>query len=300
MAAPLISIIIPTHNRPVFLANAITSVRQQTYGNWELIIIDDGSAAGCYEALKRANQAAKIHWLRHDKAQGPGYARRTGIEAAKGEYLAFLDDDDYYLPDHFQRLVANIATTDRMILRSGLIGCDTDGQQTTFNGYSNTESTLEQYWRSPSNLLALLLHREAVARVPIDLSRTTIEDFTWLTRVFSHYDLYQTNDYTAVYLLHDANRNNSPANRQHLADRLATMETAYAYGDVSRRIDLTIKNRWVYHQYLHFARNSMRTGKWLQAWNGIKDSVPYLTRHGVKELMYTGYFAGSCVLGLRR
>ena len=81
---PLISIIMPTYNRKNIIQKAITSVLNQTYTNFELIIIDDGSDDGTYDLLKSLKDE-RIRILRHEKNEGPSYTRNIGLKNAKGE-----------------------------------------------------------------------------------------------------------------------------------------------------------------------------------------------------------------------
>lgn len=97
MASELVSIIIPTFNRADLLPKAIDSVLSQTYRNFELIVVDDGSdddTAGLVARYKD-EYGPRIVFVRQDN-KGPAAARNTGIAEAKGEFLAFLDSDDWF------------------------------------------------------------------------------------------------------------------------------------------------------------------------------------------------------------
>lgn len=99
----LVSVIIIFLNASEFLQEAIESVLAQTYDDWELLLIDDGSLDGSSEiALNFASQnPSRIKYLEHDGHQNLGMsaARNLGISRAKGAYIAFLDADDYWLPN---------------------------------------------------------------------------------------------------------------------------------------------------------------------------------------------------------
>ena len=89
---PLVSIVIPTFNRKHYVAAAIDSGLAQTHDHCEVIVVDDGSADGTGRFLRR-RYGAEIRYIAQDN-QGPGIARNRGIEAARGEYIQFLDADD--------------------------------------------------------------------------------------------------------------------------------------------------------------------------------------------------------------
>lgn len=95
----LISVIIPTFNRAHRIEKTIASVRSQTFRNWELIIVDDGSTDNTLEVLERLGEGIKV--IRQPNS-GPSVARNTGAQAATGKYLAFLDSDDEWLPQKLE------------------------------------------------------------------------------------------------------------------------------------------------------------------------------------------------------
>jgi len=99
---PMVSVIIPTYNRAHVLARSIQSVLNQTFQDFELIIVDDGSTDDT-ESLVNRFSSKKIKYVRHQKNQGGSPARNTGIRLAKGDYIAFLDDDDEWMPEKLER-----------------------------------------------------------------------------------------------------------------------------------------------------------------------------------------------------
>ena len=99
MKHQLVSVIIPTHNRPDYLEQAVTSVLNQTHKTIEIIIVDDGSDKRHTEAIQRiAGMNPTIGLHRHETPKGPGYTRNLGLDKATGEFVLFLDDDDLLRP----------------------------------------------------------------------------------------------------------------------------------------------------------------------------------------------------------
>lgn len=96
----LVSIITPAYNAARFIAQTIESVQNQTYVNWEMIIVDDCSRD---ETVKQVQAFAKLDkricLIEHKLNNGPAIARDTALKAAKGRYIAFLDSDDLWLPE---------------------------------------------------------------------------------------------------------------------------------------------------------------------------------------------------------
>lgn len=101
-SGPTVSVIIPTYNRAHLIGQSIQSVLDQTYQDFELIVVDDGSSDPTAEMV-RSFADPRIHYLRHEKNRGAAASRNTGIAAARGEYTAFLDSDDEWLPDKLEK-----------------------------------------------------------------------------------------------------------------------------------------------------------------------------------------------------
>ena len=99
MAAPLVSVVIPTRDRVDRVVKALASVARQTWTAWEAIVVDDGSVDNTQAVLAAAAELdRRVHVVRHEQPQGGSAARNSGIAVAAGDMLAFLDDDDEWLP----------------------------------------------------------------------------------------------------------------------------------------------------------------------------------------------------------
>lgn len=103
---PLVSVVIPVFNRPTTIKRAITSVINQTYSNIEIIIVDDGSTDATPEILTKYAQYVTVI---RQKNSGPSIARNTGIDASRGDYVAFLDSDDEWKTTKIQRQIEAFA-----------------------------------------------------------------------------------------------------------------------------------------------------------------------------------------------
>ena len=93
----LVSVVIPTFNRSAVIIRAINSVFNQTFKDYELIIVDDGSSDDTYESLKLFIDTKKIKYFRQNNL-GVSAARNLGVKNANGQFVAFLDSDDEWLP----------------------------------------------------------------------------------------------------------------------------------------------------------------------------------------------------------
>lgn len=100
----LVSVIIPLYNTEKYIVETINSILSQTYTNWELIIIDDGSTDTSAELVASFLTNIKINYYLQ-KNTGVSSARNNGISKSKGEFIAFLDADDLWLPDNLEKKV---------------------------------------------------------------------------------------------------------------------------------------------------------------------------------------------------
>lgn len=120
--APTVSVIIPTFNRRNTVLRSIASVQKQDYHNYEIIVVDDASSDGT-EKLFAGLRDRKIKYIRHQKNKGGAEARNTGIHAAKGEFIAFLDSDDEWTFDKLSKQIQIISESPEKIgaIYSGVI-----------------------------------------------------------------------------------------------------------------------------------------------------------------------------------
>lgn len=112
------TVVIPAYNRAGLLPRAIRSVHAQSYTNWELIVVDDGSTDDTAEVVRAMAPAIGIRYIRQDPNRGVGAARNAGIAAANGEIISMLDSDDEYLPEHLRSRV-DILINDHIDLLAG-------------------------------------------------------------------------------------------------------------------------------------------------------------------------------------
>lgn len=112
MTDPLVSIIMPAYNRAATIPAAIASIQAQSYCNWELIVVDDRSTDRTKEVVADlAGRDSRIQYVLNERAKGVGGARNNGMLCAKGDYIAFLDSDDEWLPFHLEETLHMIRET---------------------------------------------------------------------------------------------------------------------------------------------------------------------------------------------
>lgn len=135
---PKISIIIPVWNAEKYLNDTINSVLNQTYGNFEVVCVNDGSTDNSLNILKEFQKKDKRVVVIDQKNQGGSGARNTGLDNATGDYIAFLDNDDIYHPQYLEILYYKLKEND-----ADLVVCDNeifkDGTDFKFTTKFNVE-----------------------------------------------------------------------------------------------------------------------------------------------------------------
>jgi len=131
----MVSVVIPTYSRAHVLGRAIQSVLNQTYQDFELIVVDDGSSDNTEEVVRNFTDP-RIHYRRHEENRGAAAARNTGIEASRGDYVAFLDSDCEWLPE---KLLKQMEVFGKVSLRVGVVYTDL---------WSISKDGMRRYWHS--------------------------------------------------------------------------------------------------------------------------------------------------------
>ena len=136
MSIPLVSIIVPVYKVEKYLRTCINSVLHQSYTSWELILVDDGSPDDSGEICDEyANRDARIKVI-HKSNAGVAAARNSAVGMAVGEYISFLDGDDYLHPDYIRNMVHLMCLYDADIVQCGYVR----GKETAFPAFCGKET----------------------------------------------------------------------------------------------------------------------------------------------------------------
>jgi glycosyltransferase involved in cell wall biosynthesis len=130
---PLVSVIVPTLNRPAMLQDALASIAAQTYSPIEVIVVND-AGVDVEGVVSRFGLKERIVYLKHAINKGLPTARNTGLKAASGDYIAYLDDDDVYYPDHIHTLVSFLLASDYKVAYT--------------DAYQADQCKLSSFWRN--------------------------------------------------------------------------------------------------------------------------------------------------------
>lgn len=201
---PLFSIILPTHNRATFLDEAIGSVLAQTVGDFELIVVDDGSAIPAI--IPEDN---RMRLVRLPTNRGPAAARNAGIAEARGRFLTFLDDDDLFTSDRLETALAGLEQSPISICWGNFIDQDEPNRGRVLKGHVY-DSILD----GPTPTLGCgAVRRDLV--VPFDERWHAVEDVVWWLAMTA---VAPVN--TVPKVGYRVRRHQGPRNRNHLEARV--------------------------------------------------------------------------------
>lgn len=148
-----LSIIVPVYNAEKYLEKCLNRLLEQTYKNVEIIIVNDCSQGNCEEIAQKYQKIDdRIKYIKHEKNRGLFQARITGSSIATGEYIAFLDSDDYVSIDYYRTLMNNIQENNSDIVMGNMVLEYDDGRRECYNLFDAKhlnlvgESCLEQYF----------------------------------------------------------------------------------------------------------------------------------------------------------
>lgn len=196
----MVSVIIPTYGEPLFLMKAIDSVVNQSYKDWELIIVDDNNPDT--EARRQTERIVttaiekdkRINYIKHPYNKNGAAARNTGIAIAKGDYISFLDSDDEYMPERLEKCLRAIEDSDSEC--AGLFtGCEFRRHGKTYLNYKGVKSGSHLVETLAGNFMfctgSNLFVRYSVIKElkGFDESFLRHQDYEFLVRLFDRYSL---------------------------------------------------------------------------------------------------------------
>ncbi len=191
MSQPLISVILPTFDRPELLKRALASVALQTFRDFELIVVDDASTDGRPPAGS-AWDIPSITLIQHEVNRGPAAARNSGITAAKGDWIAFLDSDDSWEPEKLAAQAGFFRSADRALANCTGFRLHRGGHvsEVCYNMAPGEFGTQILWGCRISPGSCLMVHRQVFKTVgPFDETLRRLEDWDWLLRFSQHYDM---------------------------------------------------------------------------------------------------------------
>ncbi len=178
----LLSVVIPTHDRPDRVGDAVRSVLDQDYPAVEVVVVDDGSGPDTADALDRITDAEpRVVVVRHDEPRGSSAARNAGMDASRGELVGFCDDDDTWLPGAAGAVVGSLAAGVGMAYGFHQVHVEATGRNVTFRPPRCTGPELMRWINAPAILFGVARRSVVGAELHFDPELVTSEDWDlWL------------------------------------------------------------------------------------------------------------------------
>ena len=183
MIDSLISIIMPAYRCEKTVEESVRSIQTQTYGNWELIIVDDGSPDNTPAVLARlAAEDSRIRVITLEKNEGVASARNHAAEAASGDWIAFLDSDDIWLPEKLDRQLSLAEETGAQFLYTGA-ACINEHSQKTGREFSVPRVVTYRSLLYSTDIICstVVMRKEFFLRHPMERSDLHEDYICWLS-----------------------------------------------------------------------------------------------------------------------
>lgn len=273
-----VSVVIPTYNRSAYLAEAIASVLAQTFQDFEIVIVDDGSTDDTAQMVK-ALAEPRIRYLEQDH-RGVSAALNIGWRAARGDFIARLDSDDLWLPTLLQELVTRLEEDKtRGAAYARARGMNAQGELLT-----QLVGTSERF---PGETLKSLVYGDFVSPMAVVIRRSALdevggydeslignEDWDVWIRIARHYGIAYVAKILALYRFHAQNltRTNSDRMERLMQDRVRVLDKFFSSGDIPPSV-AAIKPIAYRNVYLDWAIRYLERRQWKNAWQAFERAV---------------------------
>lgn len=212
---PLISVIIPTYNRSKMLIRAIDSVLSQNYSKVEIIIVDDCSLDQSEEIIKKKYYANdKIQYYRNEKKMDAGYNRNFAYKKAKGEFVIFLDDDDFYIDKNFfKKSIGKFKKNKKLIFVSGNAFVQNQNHNNLSINQLNVSGEMDgsqyllhfqTYYMKPFSTFTSVFNKSKLDELDFENMKMMNDSAIYLKALLLG-DAYIMDDVIGVYVVHNKN-----------------------------------------------------------------------------------------------
>jgi len=259
--APLISVVIPCYNREAYISKAIESVINQSYQNWECIIVDDGSTDKSASIIKELSlKCSKIRYIFQEN-QERCIARNNGIKKSLGHYIAFLDSDDYWMPNHLSDFIEFTKSLDNKIALyfSKVYYQENNKRWLKKDSELKIEKLFDFILTETFNTSRIIIHKKILNELSFDPMLPGVEDLDLTLRIATKYPIIQMQHASVVYCLYDENYSYGDINR--FEKELKYFKIIQRKKELKKRLPIKHIKRLKSMCYFHIGLKSFENGK---------------------------------------
>ncbi len=297
---PFFSIIIPTYNRAYILPETIQSIQQQTYSNWEIIVVDDGSTDNTASVIKSLQQVdGRIRYVFQTNAER-SVARNNGATNSKGKYLLFLDSDDAFTPYHLTQLEQFIQASNFPVglMFSNMLYLTDGGLETVDLPVMQKGKEFEYMLLQPITPSRVCVHRDVFQVFNFDPQITIVEDLVLWVCIASRFPVYQLINPTVLYRVHPDNSVDLSRNSYEKRYKgLIRLFNSNDYRAISAMISTEIKKHLLAECTFNMARHYEFVQRYFAMSSMLLRSLFYKFNYRNKERLYM-FLSHLPVLGL--
>lgn len=280
MNTPFVTVVIPTYNRTETLPRAINSVINQSYSNWELYIIDDGSTDNTKELIQREYSSdSRIYFVERpvSRPKGANSCRNIGAEEGSGKYVAYLDSDDEWLSEHLKSKVVKLEKTNAKFI-FGSFSVKKNDDVYDFRCKLNKNKRVDYYLAEEGDIRtsSFVVERSAFLKIKFDEKLKKHQDWDFALRFCDEFNYTVDESYTTI-LHYEKNRMSDDSNHKatsRFLDRHKEHLNCKALDKIITMVGFaTYRNEGRSEIFLKYAR-LLRENKYIS--NKISFSVGYI------------------------
>lgn len=200
------SIVIPCYNRALTVRSTIESVQQQTFSDWECIVVDDGSSDNTKEVIEQISaDDSRVKYLYQDNGER-SRARNNGFSKSKGKYVCFLDSDDFFVKEHLAILNREILAREEPVALFFTNHIEAHGDKMIKQEFPSYDGTKAVYLLVNSLIPArVCTHRSILKEEKFDPDIVIVEDAILWARISTRFPVFHIEDDTVIYSVHEGN-----------------------------------------------------------------------------------------------
>jgi glycosyltransferase involved in cell wall biosynthesis len=286
---PFFSITIPSYNRGYILPETIQSIQEQSFFNWEVIIVDDGSTDNTRDVISQLSEKDnRIRYVYQNNAERSA-ARNNGTDHARGNYLLFLDSDDKYSSGHLEKIFQFIIQKQEPIALffTNVSYLTSKGIESPNIPSMQIGGEFNYLLLNPITPSRVCIHRNILSEFRFDPQIVIVEDLVLWVSIATKFPVFQVPVNTLLYRIHDGN--SVDLSRNSYLDRYKGLNRLFKdsdYSKVSSRIPLEIKKLLLAECSFNMARHYEYVKNWSMMNQMLFQSFRHLTTYRNKERLF--------------